>query len=158
MTTTPTSIKPKLLVFQEDRGPGFQDSLYHNMGFQFILAPNRYRKLAGKTPREMPKSDIVEIMIGEMIEQELSCNCNLDFDQFTEIVKTRIKHREIPEVPVAVFGAGIRLLFLNLRDRYAMQQTAIQMMAEDWPEYAHLNQGYEPHINLVDEILIWRSR
>jgi hypothetical protein len=149
MTTQPsTLIKP--LVFQENRGPLSQDSLYHDMGFDFILAPNRYRKLAGSTPREMPESDLRAIVGEQIVEEVLAQDPQATWEDVLEAAD------QPREVAAPTFSAGMRLLFLNLEDQRRVQQEAVRMMAEDWPDHAHLIYGYEPHINLFDEILIWR--
>lgn len=145
-----TSLLSKPLTFQVDRGPLSQDSLYFDMGFQFIIAPNRYRKLAGKTPRDMPDEDAATIALEHLLDEMLLNDPNTKFSDFLEEANT------LREIITATSSAGIRLLSLNRYDQLKVQQEAVAMMAEDWPEYKHLIYGYEPHINMVDEILIWR--
>ena len=150
MPTAPsTIIKP--LTFQESRGSLSGDDLYDEMGLRFIFAPNRYRKLVGKTPYEMPISDVavhrVVQAVDEVLTEDLTATWNDIEDQYME--------KDLLACPTMSFG--IRMCFLNQKEILRIQAEANKMMQEDWPEYAHLIVGYEPHINLFDEVLIWKK-
>lgn len=55
-------------------------------------------------------------------------------------------------------GPGMRLLFSEGMNGFQdARDTALEMQKSDWPEKADRAIGMEPHFNMCDEILIWRS-
>ena len=137
----------KPLLFQADRGALSQDAYYVDRGYRFILAPNRYRKLAGSTPYTLSES----ALIATQLEQAL--RTNPDITNIGTLYQAA-KYLKIAE-PVA--SSGIRLFALTSDELYEIQTRAHAMMKSDWPQYADYVVGYEPHINMHDEILIWRN-
>lgn len=51
-------------------------------------------------------------------------------------------------------SAAFQLMFANSPE---LQAEAEAMAARDWPEKASRFVGLEPHINLCDVVLVWRS-
>lgn len=149
----PTLISSKL-TFQKDRGGMNQDSLYIDNGYQFILAPNRYRKLIGKTPYVLSDSALSATVIDKCL-YELSENYSLDkFDNLINEISEHIANIKVCE---PTLSSGLRMLALTDEETINVQNKAIEMMKSDWPEYADNVIGYEPHINMFDEILVWSN-
>lgn len=140
-----TDVKP--LIFQKDRGVLSQDKLYADLGFRFIIAPNRYRKLVGKTPYTMSNNASMYIRIDQVLK------ANPDIVDIVELCKIALNI----EIVEPVLSSGIRMFGLDCDELKSIQDRAIIMMKNDWPEYTDYVVGYEPHFNLVDEILIWRE-
>lgn len=144
--TTPAQTLIKPLAFQTNRGPLSGDDLYTEANF--IIAPNRYRKLIGKTPYTQTMETKVDAAANTVLmETEYS-----DIETFKrDVLKTYL------ETPDAVCSAGLRMFALSDEEQIVVQQAAIKMMKDDWPEFADKVIGYEPHFNMFDEILLWKK-
>jgi hypothetical protein len=146
MTTAP-SLEIKPLVFQADRGPLSQDALYAQMGYRFILAPNRYRKLVGKIPYELSESAYMAMCVEEALIQ------NPEVDNIRDLWEAVVTMG----LPEPVMSSGLRMFGLTADELHRVQAEAVAMMKSDWPDYADQVVGYEPHFNMFDEVLIWKA-
>lgn len=146
MTTAP-SLEIKPLVFQEPRGVLSQDSLYAEMGYRFILAPNRYRKLVGKIPYELSEAAVMAMRVEKALIQ------NPEVDNIRDLWEAAVSL----DMLEPVMSSGLRMFGLTTDELHKVQAAAIDMMKSDWPDYADQVVGYEPHINMFDEILIWKA-